>query len=72
MTDQSQSGPSQSGLQDQINADLKRAMLARDEVAKMALRAVKTALATLAAAGTNHDLTEAQVLAAIRKPRSQY
>jgi len=66
MTDQSQSG-----LQDQINADLKRAMLDRNEVAKFALRAVKTALTTLAAAGTNHELSEAQIVATIRKEVKQ-
>lgn len=62
---------SQLSLQERINADLKRAMLERNDVAKLALRAAKTALTLLASAGANHDLTEAQVIAAIRKEIKQ-
>lgn len=65
------SNPSPTSLQERLNADLKRAMLARDDVAKLALRAVKTALTLLATSGANHDLSEAQVVAAIRKEVKQ-
>jgi uncharacterized protein YqeY len=58
-------------LQERINADLKRAMLERNDVAKLALRAAKTALTLLASAGANHELSEAQVVAAIRKEVKQ-
>ena len=62
---------SPSNLQERISADLKRAMLERNDVAKLALRSVKTALTLLASAGSNHELTEAQVIAAIRKEVKQ-
>jgi uncharacterized protein len=62
---------SQLGLQERINADLRRAMLDRNDVAKLALRSVKTALTLLASAGANHELSEAQVVAAIRKEVKQ-
>lgn len=62
---------SPTSLQERISADLKRAMLERNEVAKLALRSVKTALTLLASAGANHDLSEAQVIAAIRKEVKQ-
>ena len=39
-------------LTEQIESDLKQAMLARNEVVKMTLRAVKTALTTVAKPGT--------------------
>ena len=65
------SNPSPVSVQERINADLKRAMLDRNEVAKLALRSVKTALTLLATSGTNHDLSEAQVVAAIRKEVKQ-
>ncbi|MBX3013469.1 MAG: GatB/YqeY domain-containing protein [Caldilineaceae bacterium] len=65
------SNQSTTNLQERINADLKRAMLDRNDVAKLALRSVKTALTLLASAGTNHELTEAQVIAAIRKEVKQ-
>lgn len=58
-------------LQERINADLKRAMLERNEVAKLALRSAKTALTVLATSGANHELSEAQVVAAIRKEVKQ-
>jgi len=62
---------SQPTLQERINSDLKRAMLDRNDVAKLALRAVKTAITVLASAGANHDLSEAQVMTAIRKEIKQ-
>lgn len=65
------SDQSQLSLQERINADLKRAMLERNDVAKLALRAVKTAITLLASAGANHELSEAQVIAAIRKEIKQ-
>ena len=65
------SNPSPTTLQERLNADLKQAMLARNEVAKLALRSVKTALTMLATSGANHDLSEAQVVAAIRKEVKQ-
>jgi uncharacterized protein len=65
------SDQSQLSLQDRINADLRRAMLERNDVAKLALRAAKTALTLLASAGANHELSEAQVIAAIRKEIKQ-
>ncbi|MEZ4734281.1 MAG: GatB/YqeY domain-containing protein [Caldilineaceae bacterium] len=61
----------QLSLQERINADLKRSMLERNDVAKLALRSVKTALTILASAGANHELSEAQVMAAIRKEIKQ-
>lgn len=65
------SNSSPTTLQERINADLKRAMLDRNDVAKLALRSVKTALTMLATSGANHDLSEAQVVAAIRKEVKQ-
>ena len=65
------SNPSPTTLQERLNADLKQAMLARNEVAKLALRSVKTALTMLATSGANHDLSEAQVVATIRKEVKQ-
>jgi len=65
------SDQTQLSLQERINADLKRAMLERNDVAKLALRSVKTALTILASAGANHELSEAQVMAAIRKEIKQ-
>ncbi|MEZ4870078.1 MAG: GatB/YqeY domain-containing protein [Caldilineaceae bacterium] len=56
-----------SPLQERINADLRQAMLARNDVAKLALRAVKTALTEASKAGADHALSEEQVLAAIRR-----
>lgn len=50
-----------------IDADLKQAMRDRNDVAKLALRAVKTALTEASKAGSDHVLTEEQVLAAIQK-----
>ena len=65
------SNPPPVSFQERINADLKRAMLDRNEVAKLALRSVKTALTLLATSGANHELSEAQVVAAIRKEVKQ-
>lgn len=62
---------SQPTLQERINQDLKRAMLDRNDVAKLALRAAKTAITVLASAGANHELSEMQVMTAIRKEIKQ-
>lgn len=51
----------------QIDADLKQAMRDKNEVAKLALRAAKTALTEASKAGAAHELDEAQVLAAIQR-----
>lgn len=54
-------------LQIQIETDLKQAMRERNDVAKLALRAVKTALTEASKAGDNHQLSQEQVLATIQK-----
>ncbi len=58
----------QTTLAARIDADLKQAMRAQDTIAKLALRAVKTALteATKTASGA-HTLTDDQVLAVIQR-----
>jgi hypothetical protein len=54
-------------LQARIDADLTAAMRAQDTIAKLALRAVKTALTEASKAGADHDLDDAQVLAVIQR-----
>lgn len=51
----------------QIDADLKQAMRDQDTIAKLALRAVKTALTEATKTGSNHTLTDDQVLAVIQR-----
>jgi uncharacterized protein YqeY len=58
---------SQTPLQGRIDADLQQAMRAQDTVAKLALRAVKTALTEASKAGANHDLDNSQVIAVIQR-----
>lgn len=57
----------QTALAMRIDADLKQAMRDQDTIAKLALRAVKTALTEAAKAGSNHTLTDDQVLAVIQR-----
>ncbi len=55
-------------LEEQINADLKQAMRAKDESAKLALRSVKSSLANSAKAGdTAQSITDEDVLAIIQR-----
>ena len=49
-----------------VDADLKQAMRDRDEVTKLTLRAVKTALTEARTSGPAHDLGQAEVLAVIQ------
>ena len=58
-------------LAEQIDRDLKQAMRDRDEVAKIALRSVKTALTEAAKAGEAHTQGEDEVLAVIQKQAKQ-
>src|SRR4051812_649469 len=55
------------GLQARIEADLKQAMRDRNEVEKMALRALKTSITLARTATDNHPLTEAEILTVIQK-----
>lgn len=57
----------QSALAAQIDADLKQAMRAQDTIAKFALRAVKTALTEASKTGSDHTLTDDQVMAVIQR-----
>ncbi len=63
-------------LQQQIDADLKTAMLARDEPRKMALRSVKTAIQNAvvekrSSAGMDASLTDDEVLQLINQQAKQ-
>jgi len=51
----------------QIDVDLKQAMRDQDNIAKLALRAVKTALTEASKSGSNHTLTDDQVMAVIQR-----
>jgi uncharacterized protein YqeY len=58
----------QSTLAARIDADLKDAMRAQDNIAKLALRAVKTALTEASRSGNAiHTLTEEQALAVVQR-----
>lgn len=57
----------QSALAARIDADLKQAMRAQDTIAKLALRAVKTALTEASKTGSDHSLTDDQVMAVIQR-----
>jgi uncharacterized protein YqeY len=57
----------QTELEARIDADLKQAMRSQDTIAKLALRAVKTALTEATKTGTDHDLTEEKVMAVIQR-----
>lgn len=54
-------------LESRLDADLKQAMRDRNDVAKLALRAVKTALTEARKSGDEHELTQEQVQATIYK-----
>jgi uncharacterized protein YqeY len=51
----------------QIDADLKQAMRDKNEVAKLTLRSVKTALTEARTSGAGHTLGDAEVLAVLQK-----
>jgi uncharacterized protein YqeY len=51
----------------QIDSDLKQAMRDRNEVTKLTLRSVKTALTEARTSGAEHVLSEAEVLAVVQK-----
>jgi uncharacterized protein len=57
----------QTELGARIDADLKQAMRSQDTIAKLALRAVKTALTEATKSGSDHDLTEEKVMAVIQR-----
>ena len=61
------SEPAVMDLQARIDAELKQAMRDRNEVTKLTLRAVKTALTEARTAGSSHELTEDEILAVIQK-----
>ncbi|MCB0093862.1 MAG: GatB/YqeY domain-containing protein [Caldilineaceae bacterium] len=54
-------------LELQIDADLKRAMLDKDNTAKLALRSVKTALTEARKSGAAHQLDDEETLAVVQK-----
>ncbi len=54
-------------LQERIETDLKQAMRDRNEVEKMALRALKTAITMARTATANHTVTEPEILAIVQK-----
>lgn len=58
-------------LAEQIDRDLRQAMRDRDEVAKIALRSVKTALTEAAKAGQAHEQSEDEALAVLQKQAKQ-
>ncbi len=60
--------PEQPTLALKIDDDLKQAMRAQDTIAKLALRAVKTALTEATKTGSGaHSLTDGQVMAVIQR-----
>ncbi len=56
-----------STLQSQLDADLRQAMRDHNDVAKIALRAVKTALTEARKAGADHTISEEQIQSTIHK-----
>ena len=54
-------------LTERIENDLKQAMRDRNELAKLTLRSVKTALTEVAKPNTIHELPEAEVISIMRK-----
>jgi uncharacterized protein len=54
-------------LLQQIDADLKQAMRDKDEVTKLMLRSVKTALTEARTSGAEHELSQAEVIAVLQK-----
>lgn len=57
----------QTDLGARIDADLKQAMRSQDNIAKLALRAVKTALTEASKTGTDHALNDEQIMAVIQR-----
>ena len=57
----------QPGLAARIDADLKQAMRSQDNIAKLALRAVKTALTEATKTGSNQGLNDDQVMAVVQR-----
>ncbi len=55
----------------QIDADLKQAMRDRNEVVKLTLRSLKTALTEATKASEDHTLDEAKVIAILQKEAKQ-
>ncbi len=58
-------------LAEQIDRDLHQAMRDRDDVSKMTLRSVKTALTEAAKSGEEHEQNKDEVLAVIQKEAKQ-
>lgn len=58
-------------LEEKINADLKKAMLAKDEAALRGLRAVKSAILLAKTSGNSAELTEADELKILQKQIKQ-
>ncbi|MEX1019055.1 MAG: GatB/YqeY domain-containing protein [Litorilinea sp.] len=67
MTENQPQNTSALPLRDRIEADFKQAMRNQDAIAKMTLRAVKTALTEAGKSGADHTLTEDDVLAVIQR-----
>ena len=59
--------PDAGALLQQIDADLKQAMRDKDEVTKLTLRSVKTALTEARTSGAEHQLSQAEVIAVLQK-----
>ncbi|MCB0186550.1 MAG: GatB/YqeY domain-containing protein [Caldilineaceae bacterium] len=57
----------QSTIEQQLETDLRQAMRDRNDIAKIALRAVKTALTEARKAGADHHLSDDQILAPIQR-----
>jgi len=57
----------QQTLAERITQDLHQAMRDRDDIAKIALRGVKTALTEAAKSGQHHDLSEEETMAVIQR-----
>ncbi len=57
----------QLSLTEQIDNDLQQAMRDRDDVAKIALRSVKTALTVAAKSGKEHEQNQNEVMTVIQK-----
>lgn len=57
----------QPAIEQQLETDLRQAMRDRNETAKIALRAVKTALTEARKAGADHVLSQEQILATIQR-----
>ena len=62
---------SEISLQARIDADLKEAMRNKDDVTKMALRGVKTALTVARTAVAGHEQSEDEMIAVIQKQAKQ-